>query len=106
LPWRRDLGRRAPDGCGLGDCIAVIGDGSISAGMAYEAMNNAGHLGTASSSSSTTTRCRSPPVGAMSAYLCRLYAGEPFQDFRAAAKSAVSLLPPPLREAPARQGCA
>jgi 1-deoxy-D-xylulose-5-phosphate synthase len=38
----RDLGRRAPDGCGLGDCIAVIGDGSISAGMAYEAMNNAG----------------------------------------------------------------
>ena len=32
---------------GLGDAIAVIGDGAMSAGMAYEAMNNAGHLKTA-----------------------------------------------------------
>jgi len=38
----RDLGG-APEH-GIGDCIAVIGDGSMSAGMAYEAMNNAGHL--------------------------------------------------------------
>jgi len=38
----RDLGG-APDH-GIGDAIAVIGDGSMSAGMAFEAMNNAGHL--------------------------------------------------------------
>src|SRR6056297_1784225 len=38
----RDLGG-APEH-GIGDCIAVIGDGAMSAGMAYEAMNNAGHL--------------------------------------------------------------
>ena len=37
LPWR------ATWGMPTGDAIAVIGDGSISAGMAYEAMNNAGH---------------------------------------------------------------
>ncbi|MEC7961780.1 MAG: 1-deoxy-D-xylulose-5-phosphate synthase N-terminal domain-containing protein, partial [Pseudomonadota bacterium] len=39
----RDLGG-SPE-AGLGDAIAVIGDGSMSAGMAFEAMNNAGHLG-------------------------------------------------------------
>src|SRR6056297_2887606 len=39
----RDLGG-APEH-GIGDCVAVIGDGAMSAGMAYEAMNNAGHLG-------------------------------------------------------------
>jgi 1-deoxy-D-xylulose-5-phosphate synthase len=39
-----------------------------------------------------------PPVGALSSYLSRLYAGAPFQDFKAAAKSAVSLLPEPFQE--------
>lgn len=39
----RDLGGVIPEG--NGDAIAVIGDGSMSAGMAFEAMNNAGHLG-------------------------------------------------------------
>jgi 1-deoxy-D-xylulose-5-phosphate synthase len=39
-----------------------------------------------------------PPVGAMSAYLSRLYAGAPFQELKAAAKGAVSLLPEPFRE--------
>jgi 1-deoxy-D-xylulose-5-phosphate synthase len=39
-----------------------------------------------------------PPVGAMSSYLSRLYAEAPFQDFKAAAKGAVSLLPEPFRE--------
>ena len=38
----RDLGGLTPEG--LGDAIAVIGDGAMSAGMAFEAMNNAGHL--------------------------------------------------------------
>ena len=39
-----------------------------------------------------------PPVGALSSYLSRLYAGEPFQELKAAAKGAVSLLPEPFRE--------
>jgi 1-deoxy-D-xylulose-5-phosphate synthase len=95
----RELGGEPPDGQGLGDCIAVIGDGSISAGQAYEAMNNAGSLGHRLFVILNDNEMSiAPPVGAMSAYLSRLYAGEPFQDFRAAAKSAVSLLPPPLRE--------
>jgi len=38
-----------------------------------------------------------PPVGAMSSYLSRLYAGAPFQDLKAAAKSAVSFLPQPFQ---------
>ena len=84
---------------GLGDAIAVIGDGSISAGMAYEAMNNAGHLDKRLFVIlNDNDMSIAPPVGAMSSYLSRLYAGEPFQEFRAAAKGAVSLLPEPFRE--------
>jgi 1-deoxy-D-xylulose-5-phosphate synthase len=63
--------------------VAVIGDGAMSAGMAYEAMNNAGHL-----------RSRlvvvlndndmsiAPPVGAMSAYLSRLLSSQSFLSLR------------------------
>jgi len=99
LATARELGAEPPDGCGLGDCIAVIGDGSISAGMAYEALNNAGSLGTRMFVILNDNEMSiAPPVGAMSAYLSRLYAGEPFQDLRAAAKAAAHLLPPPLRE--------
>jgi 1-deoxy-D-xylulose-5-phosphate synthase len=88
----RDLGG-APEN-GLGDAIAVIGDGSMSAGMAYEAMNNAGHLKKRMFVILNDNEMSiAPPVGAMSAYLSKLYAGEPFQDLKFAAKSAVSLLP-------------
>lgn len=93
----RDLGGVVPEG--LGDAIAVIGDGSMSAGMAYEAMNNAGHLKKRMFVILNDNEMSiAPPVGAMSAYLSRLYAEEPFQDFKAAAKGAVSLLPGPFRE--------
>ena len=93
----RDLGGQCAGG--LGDAIAVIGDGSISAGMAYEAMNNAGHLDKRLFVILNDNEMSiAPPVGAMSSYLSRLYAGEPFQEFRAAAKGAVSLLPEPFRE--------
>ena len=89
----RDLGGDA------GDAIAVIGDGSMSAGMAYEAMNNAGHLGKRLIVILNDNEMSiAPPVGAMSSYLSRLYAGEPFQEFKAAAKGAISLLPEPFRE--------
>jgi 1-deoxy-D-xylulose-5-phosphate synthase len=93
----RDLGG-APEH-GIGDCIAVIGDGSMSAGMAYEAMNNAGHLKKRLFVILNDNEMSiAPPVGAMSSYLSRLYAGEPFQELKAAAKGAVSLLPEPFRE--------
>ncbi|MEM9576347.1 MAG: 1-deoxy-D-xylulose-5-phosphate synthase [Pseudomonadota bacterium] len=93
----RDLGGVVPEG--LGDAIAVIGDGSMSAGMAYEAMNNAGHLKKRLIVILNDNEMSiAPPVGAMSSYLSRLYAEEPFQDFKAAAKGAVSLLPEPFRE--------
>ncbi|MDD9923394.1 MAG: 1-deoxy-D-xylulose-5-phosphate synthase [Boseongicola sp.] len=93
----RDLGGSTDSG--LGDAIAVIGDGAISAGMAYEAMNNAGHLGRRLIVILNDNEMSiAPPVGAMSSYLSRLYAGAPFQEFKAAAKGAVSLLPEPFRE--------
>ncbi|CUH63498.1 1-deoxy-D-xylulose-5-phosphate synthase [Thalassovita gelatinovora] len=93
----RDLGGSAEGG--LGDAIAVIGDGSMSAGMAFEAMNNAGHLKKRLFVIlNDNDMSIAPPVGALSNYLNRLYSGEPFQDFKAAAKGAVSLLPEPFRE--------
>ncbi len=89
----RDLGGEG------GDAIAVIGDGAMSAGMAYEAMNNAGHLKKRLIVILNDNEMSiAPPVGAMSSYLSQLYAGEPFQELKAAAKGAVSLLPEPFRE--------
>ncbi|HQY43310.1 MAG TPA: 1-deoxy-D-xylulose-5-phosphate synthase [Paracoccaceae bacterium] len=82
-----------------GDAIAVIGDGSMSAGMAYEAMNNAGHLKKRLFVILNDNEMSiAPPVGAMSAYLTRLYTEGPFQELKAAAKGAVSLLPEPFQE--------
>ncbi|MEL6519319.1 MAG: 1-deoxy-D-xylulose-5-phosphate synthase [Pseudomonadota bacterium] len=93
----RDLGGKTDEG--IGDCIAVIGDGAISAGMAYEAMNNAGHLGKRLIVIlNDNDMSIAPPVGAMSSYLSRLYAGAPFQELKAAAKGAVSLLPQPFQD--------
>ncbi len=97
LAVARDLGG-APEH-GIGDTIAVIGDGSMSAGMAFEAMNNAGHLGKRMFVIlNDNDMSIAPPVGALSAYLSRLYAEEPFQELKAAAKGAVSLLPEPFQE--------
>ena len=93
----RDLGGDIPEG--LGDAIAVIGDGSMSAGMAFEAMNNAGHLKKRLFVVLNDNEMSiAPPVGALSAHLSRLYAEAPFQDFKDAAKGAISMLPGPLRE--------
>ena len=93
----RDLGGVVPEG--LGDTIAVIGDGAMSAGMAFEAMNNAGHLGKRMIVILNDNEMSiAPPVGALSSYLSRLYAEEPFQELKAAAKGAISFLPEPFRE--------
>ena len=93
----RDLGG-APEH-GIGDTIAVIGDGAMSAGMAFEALNNAGHLKKRMFVILNDNEMSiAPPVGALSSYLSQLYAGAPFQEIKAAAKGAVSLLPEPFRE--------
>lgn len=93
----RDLGG-APEHV-IGDAIAVIGDGSMSAGMAFEAMNNAGHLKKRVIVILNDNEMSiAPPVGALAAYLSQLYSGAPFQEFKAAAKGAMSLLPDPFRE--------
>ena len=93
----RDLGGSPEHG--IGDAIAVIGDGAMSAGMAFEAMNNAGHLKKRMIVILNDNEMSiAPPVGALSAYLSQLYAGAPFQEFKAAAKGAMSLLPEPFLE--------
>jgi 1-deoxy-D-xylulose-5-phosphate synthase len=85
----RDLGGECPGGL----------DGSISAGMAFEAMNNAGHLKKRMFVILNDNEMSiAPPVGAMSSYLSKLYAEEPFQELKSAAKGAVSFLPEPFRE--------
>jgi 1-deoxy-D-xylulose-5-phosphate synthase len=83
--------------------VAVIGDGALSAGMAYEAMNNAGAL-----------RSRlvvvlndndmsiAPPVGAVSAYLSRLLSGRPYVSLRNLGRSFAESLPKPLEMAAKR----
>lgn len=93
----RDLGGVVPEG--LGDAIAVIGDGSISAGMAFEALNNAGHLHKRMIVILNDNEMSiAPPVGALSNYLTRLYSEDAMQDLKNVAKGAVSFLPEPFRE--------
>ena len=89
----RDMGQPT------GDAIAVIGDGSISAGMAYEAMNNAGHEGRRLFVILNDNEMSiAPPVGAMSSYLSRLYANEPLAALRQMAEGFEAALPAPMRE--------
>jgi 1-deoxy-D-xylulose-5-phosphate synthase len=89
----RDMGRPT------GDAIAVIGDGSISAGMAYEALNNAGTEGRRMFVILNDNEMSiAPPVGAMSKYLSGLYAGAPFAAFRELAEGFETALPGPLRD--------
>ncbi|MEX1147959.1 MAG: 1-deoxy-D-xylulose-5-phosphate synthase, partial [Sphingomonadales bacterium] len=74
--------------------IAVIGDGAMSAGMAYEAMNNAGHLGSRLTVIlNDNDMSIAPPVGAMSAYLARLLSSRSYLSMRDIAKQLVSKLP-------------
>ena len=80
--------------------VAVIGDGSMSAGMAYEAMNNAAE---------TTKQLVvilndndmsiAPPVGGMSAYLAKQVSGGTYRNFRRFGKSVAEHLPRPFRNA-------
>jgi 1-deoxy-D-xylulose-5-phosphate synthase len=74
--------------------VAVIGDGAMSAGMAYEAMNNAGALGSRLIVIlNDNDMSIAPPTGAMSAYLARLVSGRAYRSLRGAAKQVASRLP-------------
>jgi 1-deoxy-D-xylulose-5-phosphate synthase len=79
---------------------AVIGDGAMSAGMAYEAMNNA-----AETTKQLTVILNdndmsiAPPVGGMSAYMARLVSGGGYRSIRRVGKSVAKALPRPLQDA-------
>jgi 1-deoxy-D-xylulose-5-phosphate synthase len=79
---------------GKNNVIAVIGDGAMSAGMAYEAMNNAGAMNSRLIVIlNDNDMSIAPPVGAMSAYLSRLYSGRTYRTLREAAKQINKHLP-------------
>jgi 1-deoxy-D-xylulose-5-phosphate synthase len=74
--------------------IAVIGDGALSAGMAYEAMNNAGSMHSRLIVVlNDNDMSIAPPVGAMSAYLARLISGRPYRSLREIGKQLAKRLP-------------
>ncbi len=82
------------------EVIAVIGDGAMSAGMAYEAMNNAGALGTRLIVIlNDNDMSIAPPTGAMSAYLSRLISSHSYRSLRHVAKNVASKFPAPLMRA-------
>lgn len=82
------------------ETIAVIGDGAMSAGMAFEAMNNAGALGKRLIVILNDNKMSiAPAVGAMSNYLSRLIASKPYLSLRNIAKNLASHLPEKIEQA-------
>jgi 1-deoxy-D-xylulose-5-phosphate synthase len=79
--------------------VAVIGDGSMSAGMAYEAMNNAEAHQQLIVVLNDNDMSIAPPVGSMSAYLARVVSGGGYQSLRNLGKKVAHALPRPLQEA-------
>ena len=86
------------------NCIAVIGDGAITGGMAYEAMNSAGYLrsrmivvlndnGQVSLPTGTPSAGGTVPASQLSTYTSNLLVSKPFQDVRSFAKSFNKRLP-------------
>jgi 1-deoxy-D-xylulose-5-phosphate synthase len=83
--------------------IAVIGDGAMSAGMAYEAMNNAGSMDARLIVIlNDNDMSIAPPVGAMSAYLSRLLSSKPYRSLRHLAKEMAKKFPRSLESAARR----
>jgi 1-deoxy-D-xylulose-5-phosphate synthase len=76
------------------EVIAVIGDGSMSAGMAYEAMNNAGSLGTRLILVLNDNKMSiAPAVGALTTYLTKLILSKPYLSLRVKSKKLLEFLP-------------
>ena len=92
--------------------IAVIGDGAITGGMAYEAMNNAGYLDTNmiiilndNQQVSLPTQYNSlnqDPVGALSSTFARLQSSKPLRELRESAKAITKQMPTPVQEVTAK----
>ncbi len=83
--------------------IAVIGDGAMSAGMAYEAMNNAGSMDSRLIVIlNDNDMSIAPPVGAMSAYLSRLLSSKSYQSLRHLAREMAKRFPKSLERVAAR----
>lgn len=91
------------------NCIAVIGDGAITGGMAYEAMNSAGYLknrmivilndnGQVSLPTGTPSAGGTVPASQLSTYTSNLLVSKPFQDFRDFAKTFNKLLPESVQD--------
>ncbi|MBK9586986.1 MAG: 1-deoxy-D-xylulose-5-phosphate synthase [Alphaproteobacteria bacterium] len=85
--------------------ICVIGDGAMSAGMAYEAMNNAGSLTINDEKTrlivilNDNEMSIAPPVGAMSRYLTRIVSSRSYHNVREFGKRITDILPSPIRNA-------
>jgi 1-deoxy-D-xylulose-5-phosphate synthase len=80
--------------------VAVIGDGSMSAGMAYEAMNNAAETtGQLTVILNDNDMSIAPPVGGMSAYLAKQVSGGAYRNFREFGKKVAEHMPRPFRNA-------
>jgi len=93
--------------------VAIIGDGAITGGMAYEAMNNAAYLnsrvivvyndnGQVSLPTGTPSAGGTAPAGSLSAYTSRLIASRPFQDVRDIAKRINKLFPTTIQQTNAK----
>jgi 1-deoxy-D-xylulose-5-phosphate synthase len=88
---------------GKNNVIAVIGDGAMSAGMAYEAMNNAGAMDSRLIIVlNDNDMSIAPPVGGMSAYLARLISGSAYLSVRHLAKVIANMFPKRIEESARR----
>jgi len=96
-------------GKSVNNCVAVIGDGAITGGMAYEAMNCAGYLkqrlivilnenGQVSLPTGTPSAAGIIPAGALSGSTSQLLSSRQFMDARSVAKSIANLLPSDLQK--------
>ncbi len=84
---------------GDNNVVAVIGDGAMSGGMAYEAMNNAGSLGSRLVVIlNDNDMSIAPPVGAMSAYLSRLISSHSYRSMRHVASQVAKKFPRPMAQ--------
>jgi 1-deoxy-D-xylulose-5-phosphate synthase len=82
---------------GKNNVIAVIGDGAMTAGMAYEAMNNAGAMNSRLIVIlNDNDMSIAPPVGAMAGYLARLFSGHTYRSLREVGKQLATKLPKAL----------
>lgn len=82
------------------DVVAIIGDGSLTCGMAYEAMNNAGHHKNRMVVILNDNEMSiAPSIGALHSYLCRLVSSKPYVNVRSFAKNILSRMPEPVESA-------